>query len=74
METQWGLPKFQLKNVTEKEVLEIITKIKSSHAYGRDKIDGFTVKMAGQILAPVLVHVINLSLWTGQFPQKWKLA
>ena len=52
----------------------MISKLKNSHAYGIDKIDAVTIKMAAATLIPVITHVINLSLCTAQFPARWKLA
>ena len=47
-----GMPKFTLKSVTEKEVGEMICKLKNSHAYGTDKIDAVTIKMAASTINP----------------------
>ena len=69
-----GRPKFLLKSVTEKEVLEMIGKLKVSHAFGIDRIDASTIKLLAPILTPPITHIINLSLGTGTFPAKWKLA
>ena len=69
-----GRPKFSLKETTTTEVLEMIKSLKNSHAYGRDLIDSATVKLGAETLAPVFKHVINLSISSQIFPQKWKLA
>ena len=63
-----------LGNVTEREVGLMIRKLKNSHAFGIDQIDAATIKMAAGVLIPSIVHVINLSLGTGKFPARWKLA
>ena len=69
-----GMPKFELRQTNTKEVLEIISKLKNSHSFGRDLIDAATLKCAAHILAPTITHIINLSLGNSHFPQKWKLA
>ena len=69
-----GRPKFTLKSVTEKEVGEMIMKLKNSHAFGIDRVDAATIKMATGILIPGITHVINLSLCSARFPARWKLA
>ena len=69
-----GMPKFELKSVTEKEVGDMINNLKKSHAFGIDKFDAFTIKMAAGSLIPPIAHIINLSLSTGHFPARWKLA
>ena len=52
----------------------MLAAIKNSHAFGRDTIDGATIKLVAPIIAPVFKHVINLSLGSSRFPQKWKLS
>ena len=63
------IPELNLRNVTPVEVQKIISKMKNSHAYGRDLIDGRMIKLAGKILAAPIAHVINLSLGTQTFPR-----
>ena len=69
-----GKPTFQLKSVTVPEVAKMVSKLKNSQSYGRDKIDAKTLKLACLFIAPVIAHAINLSLGTSYFPPKWKLA
>ena len=54
--------------------MEIIKKIKNSHAFGRDNIDAATVKAAKKYQVKPITHVVNLSLGTSRFPAKWKIA
>ena len=69
-----GKPKFVMRSVTEIEVFNMIKNLKSSHAYGTDLLDVTIAKMTAASLVPVISHIINLSLGTSTFPQKWKLA
>ena len=69
-----GTPKFELKSVTENEVKAMIDKVKTSHAFGRDQIYSSKIKLGAPYLIPAITHTINLSLGTGHFPAKWKLA
>ena len=69
-----GKKKFTLKSVTENDILKMISKIKSSHAFRRDKVDTAVVKLAAPILVPIITHIVNLSLGTLSFPVKWKLS
>ena len=48
--------------------------MKQSHAYGRDKLDAASVKLAVKHLIGPITHIVNLSLSQKTFPQKWKLA
>ena len=65
-----GRPKFTLRSVTEKEVGEMIRKLKNSHAFRIDRIDVATIKMADGILIPGITHVIYLSLCAAKFPAR----
>ena len=69
-----GRPQFVLKSTNSSEVLNMIKKLKPSHAFGRDKIDGATLKIVGPHIIEVITHVINLSLGTSRFPAKWKIS
>ena len=68
------IPKLVLKQTNQTEILKIIMKLKSSHTYGRDGIDGQSIKLAGKLLAEPITFVVNLSLGTNHFPSKWKLG
>ena len=59
-----AMPEFQLREVTVSEVTEMIKTLKNSKDFGRDRIDVAAVK-----LTPIITHVINLSLGTGNFPR-----
>ena len=69
-----GRPNFILKSVTERDVADLISKLKNSHAFGIDRLDAAIIKLAAPVLLPVITHVINLSLGTSTFPGRWKMA
>ena len=69
-----GRKVFHMREATLKEVSEIINGLKNSRAFGIDMIDAATMKMAGPVIAPAIRHVINLSIRSCRFPQRWKLA
>ena len=56
------------------DVLKIIKGLKNSSATGVDYIDTRTVKLAAELIAPALAHIINLSIRTATFPDIWKYA
>ena len=64
--------KFKLKPVSETEILKLIKSLKSSTATGMDYIDTNTIKLVADQLAPVLTHIINLSIQSSSFPTSWK--
>ena len=68
------IPPFRIKKVTEKDIIEILSKHKNSHSFGHDQIDFFTLKLAKKYLAQPIARVINLSLETGKFCNVWKAA
>ena len=76
--TQWqpvgGRPVFQVRKTTPIEVIKMLQQMKDSHAFGIDGLDSATMKMARLTLARPISVVINLSLETRKFPQKWKIA
>ena len=55
-----------------KEVLNIISNLSNSNAFGLDDIDTYSIKLAKESIAPALTHVINLSIMTKTFPDIWK--
>ena len=65
---------FKISRVDSGHVLKVIKSLKSSSATGTDYIDTRTVKIAAEIIAPILTHVINLSISTNTFPTVWKHA
>ena len=69
-----GKPKFSMRSVTLGEVFKMIKELKHSNAYGHDDLDLNTFKLAAPVIAPIVMHLINLSLGTSTFAQRWKLA
>ena len=56
------------------DVHKIISSLKNSSATGVDFIDTRTIKLSAHIIAPVLTHIVNLSITTSTFPTIWKYA
>ena len=69
-----GKPKFSFNTVTQAEVHKMIKALKNSQAYGHDDIDATIIKLAAPAIVPAITHIINLSLGTNTFAQKWKIA
>ena len=64
--------RFEIKEVDVEEVLKIIQGLRNSSATGTDFIDTRTIKLASDLIAPPLTHIINLSIRTKKFPKSWK--
>ena len=69
-----GKPKFSLKYVNSVEVYKMIKELKNSSAYGHDDLDSNTFKIAAPVIVPTVTHLINLSLGTSTFSQRWKIT
>ena len=64
--------RFRLRHLTLEEVVKRIKGLKNSGATGVDYIDTRTIKLAADTLAPIIQHIINLSISTSTFPALWK--
>ena len=63
---------FKLQPVELAQVKKLIKGLKNSTATGVDYIDTSTVKLGCDVLAPALMHIINLSITSSTFPETWK--
>ena len=53
-------------------MLKLIKGLKNSTATGVDFIDTRTVKVGSEEIAPIMAHIINLSMMPSTFPNIWK--
>ena len=65
---------FKLKTVSEKEVFDIIRKLKNKRSSCFDGISSEIMKLSGQTLVAPLTWIINSSIVNGTFPSQWKQA
>ena len=65
---------FTFRNVSENEILKIISKLKTKCSSGVDEISTRFLKQYSSILTKPLTKIINQSLSTGIFPDKLKIA
>lgn len=56
------------------EVQKVIKSLKDTNSTGYDQIPTKIIKFISPIIAPILEHLINLSLYTGVFPDKLKIS
>ena len=63
---------FNIKMVTEKEVLEIITSLNNSSSTGVDFIDTKSIKLVKQEIGAAVTKMINLSIETSTFSAIYK--
>ena len=69
-----SFPQFEFKSVTLAETFKILQTLSNSTAMGHDFLDSKGIKDCGGQLVPQIRHLINVSLITGKFANKWKFA
>ena len=65
---------FQFSELSETRLFNFIKKIKPKMSYGEDLVSSKVLKFVAPTILKPLKHLINLSLRTGYFPQKFKIA
>lgn len=63
-----------LKPVDEEYIKKVIVSLKNTQSVGYDDISTNVIKLCKDELSQVLTFLVNLSLQTGQFPQKLKVS
>ena len=66
--------KFKLQPVDVQEVLTVLQNLKSKTSCGLDELSSEMLKMCKEELAGPLTLIINRSICSGVFPNKWKIA
>ena len=65
-------PSFKFREIDRDTFRKLMKKIKSKRAFGVDQIDSSSLKLAAPLIEDALIHLINLSICTGQFANVWK--
>lgn len=60
--------------VTEVEIIEVIQKLPNKKSTGYDEIPITIIKESKEIIAPILTHIVNMSVAQGEFPTNLKLG
>ena len=76
---RWGdeakkRPTLKLCKIGEIKTLNLLKKLGKSTSMGRDGLDAQALKMAAALLFRPLRFIINLSIESGKFANKWRLA
>ena len=69
-----NLKTFSFKETSLLDTIHLISGLGNSTTFGTDLIDALAIKAAATDLAPPLRHMINISLETSEFAQRWKLS
>ena len=48
-------------------------KRKGNRSSGIDYIDGYSIKLAAPLIEDILLHLVNLTIETSEYPQLWKV-
>ena len=65
---------FNMPYISVKDTIKSLKSLPNTHTLDPLDIDGYLLRLAHTTLAPVLTHIYNLSLKTGEVPSDWKLA
>ena len=65
---------FRFRQISGKELINVLSKIKLNKSAGLDKISNKLLKAAGQSICETLLYIFNLILETGIFPDDLKQA
>lgn len=59
---------------TETEIYSLIHKLKNNSAFGEDGIKSQPKKSVSELISGPILHICNLLLSTGTFPDEFKIA
>ena len=66
--------KMKLVHVDVLKVKKILKSLSSSRSTGIDELDNFSVKLAADLIAQPVHHIVSLSLIQHKFPSSWKYS
>ena len=66
--------KFDLKPATLPELSDAVRQMSNSRAVGLDGVPMLAVRQCFPVIGPKLLHLINATITTGEFPSRWKTA
>ena len=66
--------KMKLDHVDVPKVLKILKSLSNSRSTGIDELDNFSVKLAAELIAQPIHHIISLSIIQNKFPYSWKYS
>ena len=66
--------RLSLQHITEEKVRKLLTSLSNSRSTAIDELDNYSVKVAADVIAAPLHHIITLSIMQQRFPSSWKYA
>ena len=67
-------PKFKFKEISHLKTSQLISNLNNSTAFGIDYIDALALKAAATHLIAPIQHLVNTSLLSSTYPNRWKLS
>ena len=67
------IPEFNIKKISKQKLRKLLKKRKGNRSCGIDYIDGYSIKLAAPLIEDILLHLVNLSIETSQYPILWKV-
>ena len=64
-------PTFELKEISREDLARAVRDMKPSSPCGVDGLNACLIKLAGPALLAPLLHIINLNINLGIFPDTW---
>ena len=66
--------RLQLHHVSLVKVTKILKSLSNSRSTGTDELDNFSVKIAADLIAKPIHHIVTMSIMQKKFPQGWKYS
>ena len=66
-------PEFSLKTIDIVKLRNVLKKLKPSRSHGVDFIDANSIKIAAPLIEDSILHLVNLSISSGEFATLWKI-
>ena len=67
------IPQFHLQPISLEKLRKIFEKVRGTRTHGDDFIDSFSIKLAFPLIEDAILHIVNLSINTQSFAERWKV-
>ena len=67
-------PGFSLREITSNDFRTLMKRFKPKRVHGNDWIDAYCLKISAPLIEEALLHLINLSIKSGRFAERWKFT
>ena len=64
----------KLRHVSLTKVTKTLKSLSNSRSTGIDELDNYSVKLAADLIAQPIHHLVTLSIMNSKFPQSWKFS